>query len=432
MRTVSIFTLLLLAVLTPLHPASANVIGTGTQNFNPITSGLDFVTVQSSETLKPAFVNAGLFLNYAVNTLPYFQDSTQSRFSVDDTLLTTDLNVGIGIMKNWDAGFSMPFILAQTVSDTGGFRGLFSSTGGTEFRINSKYRLFGDDDRGIAVIGTVNFNRVTNDPYAGIGADPTYNLEVAADTKYKDYALAANLGYRMRNSGAPIPGAPIEPLKNQLIASVAASRLAPKINTKLIAEVFGAVPTEGRSSDIDRSHIAIEFLGGAKIDLTPNLAGHAGFGTELANGVASPDWRVYTGINYTFGPIVKVRNDMERRRETPNRERFVVKNILFKYDSDEMIGDYHAALSELVDYLKSIKWKELVVEGHTDSMGGDEYNQQLSQRRASAIRKYLTESFKLESAKMKSVGFGETRPIADNGNYQGRQANRRVEFTVEQ
>jgi hypothetical protein len=53
--------------------ALANVIGTDLQNFNSTTNGLDFVTVQSSKTLDPGVLNLGLFFNYGVNTLPYFE-----------------------------------------------------------------------------------------------------------------------------------------------------------------------------------------------------------------------------------------------------------------------------------------------------------------------------------------------------------------------
>ena len=73
--------LLIKALLLIFAPLSvlANVVGVDTQNFNPTTSGLDFVTVHSSETLKPGYVNFGFYLNYAGNTLPnYVNQSTQS------------------------------------------------------------------------------------------------------------------------------------------------------------------------------------------------------------------------------------------------------------------------------------------------------------------------------------------------------------------
>ena len=80
-------------LLTPV--SFANVIGSDMQNFNATTSGLDFVTVESAATLEPGFVNFGLFMNYAVNTLPYFEktETIQSRTKFNDTLLGADINV---------------------------------------------------------------------------------------------------------------------------------------------------------------------------------------------------------------------------------------------------------------------------------------------------------------------------------------------------
>jgi OOP family OmpA-OmpF porin len=95
-----------------------------------------------------------------------------------------------------------------------------------------------------------------------------------------------------------------------------------------------------------------------------------------------------------------------------------------------MIGNYDPVLAELAMAIKGA-FKKLVIEGHTDSVGRDEYNQRLSLRRATAIRVRLVEKFGLPADKIAAIGYGEARPIADNANYQGRQANRRVEFEIE-
>jgi hypothetical protein len=62
-------------IATP-EASKANVCGTDYQTFNPTTSGLDFVTVHSSETLQPCYINFGSFLNYSVNTLTYTRSYT--------------------------------------------------------------------------------------------------------------------------------------------------------------------------------------------------------------------------------------------------------------------------------------------------------------------------------------------------------------------
>jgi outer membrane protein OmpA-like peptidoglycan-associated protein len=71
----------------------------------------------------------------------------------------------------------------------------------------------------------------------------------------------------------------------------------------------------------------------------------------------------------------------------------------------------------------------LDVEGHTDSVGGDEYNQQLSEQRGGAVRDYLTQQG-MPASSVTSKGFGKTQPVASNNTAAGRQLNRRVEMVI--
>ena len=71
----------------------------------------------------------------------------------------------------------------------------------------------------------------------------------------------------------------------------------------------------------------------------------------------------------------------------------------------------------------------LDVEGHTDSVGGDDYNQRLSEQRGEAVRAYLTEEG-MAASSVTAKGFGETQPVASNENAAGRQQNRRVEIVI--
>jgi outer membrane protein OmpA-like peptidoglycan-associated protein len=429
------------------HRARANVVGTDAQNFNPITSGIDFVTVQSSETLKPGIINLGLFLNYAVNSLPYIQDTVNHRTTFNDALLGLDLNAGMGLTRGWDVGFSLPQVLRQTVEDQQGARGEFESTGGTEFRVNTKVRLLGDDSAGLALIGSVNINRIENNPYTGKNPGPTYDIEAAADTMVSGrVAIGLNLGYRFRNPGSQVTNTGIQPLQDQMIASAAASYLVPDWDTKFITEIYGSVPAYSTSNNTDRALSSTEWLAGIKYDVTTNLAVHLGGAAGLSNGQASPDWRVYTGLNYAFGPVfsetrmhsnshgVLVPEPMIEPlpiEETPSGqiEHFRTQKILFAFDSEHLVGKSHQAVEELNELLKR-GFRELIIEGHTDSVGGAAYNMNLSILRAKAIRSILITQYGVDARKVVAVGYGKTRPIADNGNYQGRQLNRRVDFQI--
>ena len=69
------------------------------------------------------------------------------------------------------------------------------------------------------------------------------------------------------------------------------------------------------------------------------------------------------------------------------------------------------------------------MEGHTDSVGGDEYNQRLSEQRGTAVRDYLTREG-MASTSVTARGFGKTQPVASNETAKGRQQNRRVELVI--
>jgi outer membrane protein OmpA-like peptidoglycan-associated protein len=371
----------------------------------------------------------GLFVNYAINSLPYFDDVSQGRVNFTDTLLGADFNIGLGVLKDWEVGISFPYILAQTVAASQVFHGEFSRVGNTEVRASTKYRIFGQDDGGLAVIGSVDFNRTVNNPYVGLGGGPAYNLEVAYDRMLSSkMAWALNVGHRWMMPGLQISGSPIIPLKNQFIFSTAVNYLISSANTKLVGEIFGSVPVSGGASFETRTNTSLEIIVGVKHAMNHNLAIHGGLGTGLTKGVSSPDWRPYVGVNYTFGPVWKPSaQPLERLKD-----RFIAKNIVFEYDSDQMIGNYREILSEFVNYIKALpSYRMINVEGHTDSIGNADYNQKLSQKRADAIRNYLIKEFGIKESKLRAEGVGETRPIADNGNFQGRQENRRVEFQIE-
>ncbi len=429
---VKVIAILALAASPATH---ANVIGIGAQNFNSITSGLDFVTVQSSETLKPGIINLGAFGNYALNSLPYFESVSTGLTTFNDSLIGMDLNIGVGLLPQLDFGLSLPSILSQSVRASNSLHGEFSKNGYTEIRLNSKYRIHGDDSGGVAVVGTVNFNQVLNNPYTGISPGPNFSLELVMDTTIRRIELGLNIGHRWASPGAAVPGSPILPLGNQLIASAAGSYLFSNIDTKAIIEVFGSAPTTRVDSNLDRTASSLELIAGVKHDWNHNLALHAGVGSGLLHGVSSPDLRVYAGLNYTLGPIFGTGAGKDPKAYVPLRdaegERLILNTIQFEFNSDRLSPESMPVLNQVAELLaEAAPFQRVVVEGHTDSVGRSNYNRDLSLRRAETIRKFLREKMKLDPEKISSEGFGDTRPVADNGNFQGRQANRRVEFRI--
>jgi len=99
--------------------------------------------------------------------------------------------------------------------------------------------------------------------------------------------------------------------------------------------------------------------------------------------------------------------------------------VLFDFDSAELRPESITELERVVKFMGDVPFAKAMVEGHTDSVGTEAYNQALSDRRAKAVFDYLS-SRGVDPARLSSIGHGELKPIADNATAEGRQLNRRV------
>jgi outer membrane protein OmpA-like peptidoglycan-associated protein len=104
-------------------------------------------------------------------------------------------------------------------------------------------------------------------------------------------------------------------------------------------------------------------------------------------------------------------------------------NITFATNSADLNAAFFEVLNSVAIVVNEFEQTVVEVAGHTDSTGSDAYNQQLSQRRASAVARYVT-TRNVRADRIIEIGMGESRPIASNDTDPGRQANRRVELTL--
>ena len=104
-------------------------------------------------------------------------------------------------------------------------------------------------------------------------------------------------------------------------------------------------------------------------------------------------------------------------------------DTLFATGKSEIKSGATANLDRLTTFLNEYPKRTATIEGYTDSMGSDEMNQSLSERRADSVKRYLINQG-VGSARLKSTGRGENSPVADNESAAGRQQNRRVEVVI--
>ncbi len=197
---------------------------------------------------------------------------------------------------------------------------------------------------------------------------------------------------------------------------------------KLRAEVRYIYDDFGPGLEDIRAGLGLEFaLRGASEVITETIESvkvievpaEGGFGDDDGDGVINdrdqcPDTPMGTRVDGDGCPLGDV---------------IALDGVHFKFNKAELQPDARTILNDVARILN--RYPEMIVEvaGHTDSVGSDEYNQGLSQRRAQSVLNYLT-STGVDGGRLSAVGYGESEPRATNDTEDGRELNRRVELRI--
>lgn len=110
---------------------------------------------------------------------------------------------------------------------------------------------------------------------------------------------------------------------------------------------------------------------------------------------------------------------------------FTDDRVKFKLNKYELTKDSQAALDEFAQKVKALNEPVYIeIQGHTDDTGSAAYNDELGQRRADAVRRYLSRQYQLPLNRMSTISYGDTMPAASNKTRKGRAENRRVVLVV--
>lgn len=300
------------------------------------------------------------------------------------------------------------------------------------------------------------------------------------------FRVALNGGIRLRRTttfmdtgegGAPATMGSIT-TSTALPVGAAAAYGVVRDKVELVAEVFGAVPL-GRSD----GYQPLEALGGVKVYLARSSYLSLGAGRGLLpDRAGNPDFRGVIGIVFEprpaqraaahvpeqlvaeappakhEDPLLDTDNDgifdrddhcidvmedydgVEDEDGCPDRERIVetetaivpLQPIEFEFDKDVLRDSAYPILDEVVQALRDNPDITLVeIEGHTDEQGRAAYNLDLSKRRAATVLRYLVEHG-IDSLRLTSEGYGETRPVDPRHTQEAYRINRRVAFSIKQ
>lgn len=174
---------------------------------------------------------------------------------------------------------------------------------------------------------------------------------------------------------------------------------------------------------------AVGGVGGAALGAIESSSWAAG-GAAVGAGMAA----AYCWVHGAQAEEVVVVEEVVVEQPVPEPAAEAVRvelDVKFDFDKSQVKEESYGDIKSLADFMKQYPQTTTVVEGHTDSVGSDAYNQGLSERRANAVRDVLVNQYGVEGGRVNAVGYGEAQPVADNATDAGRAINRRVEAEVE-
>lgn len=200
----------------------------------------------------------------------------------------------------------------------------------------------------------------------------------------------------------------------------------------------GNVKADGHSGR-DQSTLAIAGAG-VKYYFTNNVYARAGVEADYALDNGKWDYSALVGLGVNFGgnagAAAPAPTPAPAPEPTPEPEAPVAQvvrvelDVKFDFDKSVVKPNSYGDVKNLADFMAQYPATNVEVAGHTDSIGPDAYNQKLSQRRADAVKQVLVKDG-VAPSRITAVGYGESRPVADNATEAGRAVNRRVEASVE-
>jgi len=424
-----------IGILAASSAAGAKVHNVDVVTFNPASDGGKYMSVHQSKTLSQWGFNVGMYANYAFEPLEYADPAGARRRGIVDDLLMADFQAAIGLFDWWTLGVNFPLAIWETfynpnVLATAVQKQTFYAKPG-DLRVEMKFRLLDIDKHhvGLAVVPFMYFPTGKSSTFLGNGMwSPGGKLVVDGNIKDRVF-LAFNAGYRMYDNTR-------YDVNNQNAVIDDCIELGLGVNVRINDSwaVLGEVYSESVLKSFFKNELQnpAEFLVGGR--WTPQkkakgLGVTVAGGRGITRGVGSPDFKALVGVNYRreYQPPPPPPVAVEVKAE----EKIVItQKIHFEFDRDKIRPISYPILDDVASLLeRNPQINHLRIEGHTDWIGSDAYNQNLSQRRANSVRKYLIDKG-ISPDRLVAVGYGETRPVADNNTVLGRAKNRRVEFTV--
>jgi len=183
-------------------------------------------------------------------------------------------------------------------------------------------------------------------------------------------------------------------------------------------------PDEFKAAEDAKNH-AYDVFRACHTEEGAALAKHA---TAMANALCPPKNAMIEEAPPAEAPLTAI----PAAEPTPERMKYCVSlNIEFDINKADIRPQYHDEVARVGDFMKKYPTTTAVIEGYADEVGSDDYNIQLSQRRAGSVVKSLEVDFAIDPSRLSAKGYGKARPIANNATDSGKQKNRRIDAIID-
>ena len=408
--------------------------------FNPSPDVSRYLNTRQSENLRQWKPAGGFFFDYGNAPIKVVDTSgTGITQKIVGTSVIAHATGAIGLLDWFQIGVDIPVLLYETffnpnsVGVVGAPTEKFSGKLG-DIKMEAQFQIL-DINRyniGVAVAPFAQFPTgyknifFSNEQMSG-------GVRAIVEGKIKNRAwIAGNFGYQYLRRNQYFTGDP-----NGYIGSLFLFGLGAHVNVGKGFSIIGEGAGETVLSNFFKAatQTPITLLGGARYTIENGAAQGLQFtlagGSGITKGVGAPKGEAVLSIAYRRPNVVRLPELTPSNVDARADEKILItQKIHFEFNRSIIRPISYPILDDVVQLLKlNPQIKRVQVEGHTDDIGGEAYNQRLSESRAKAVVAYLV-SKGISADRLTAVGYGESRPIADNSTAEGRAKNRRTEFTV--
>lgn len=407
--------------------------------FNPSPDVSRYLNTRQSENLRQWKFGAGLFFDYGNAPIRVVDLTTGATQKIVSTLIMGHVTGAVGLTDWMQLGLVLPVLAYERFSSpnagsaTGGPMQTFAGKLG-DLKMEAQFQLL-DINRyniGVAIAPFAQFPTGKKDIYIS-NEQMSGGARAIVEGKIKNRAwFSGNIGYQYLKRNNYFVGNADATIGSLLLFGVGTNVNLGK-GFSVIGE--GAVETVASNAFSSTRQTPMTLLAGVRYTLQNGpLQGFqitAAGGSGVSKGVGAPKGETVLSIAYRRPNVVALSELTPSLVDARADEKILItQKIHFEFAKSIIRPISYPILDDVVLLLNlNPQIRKIQVEGHTDAIGGDAGNQRLSENRARAVRAYLV-SKGIAADRLVAVGYGRSRPIADNSTAEGRAKNRRTEFTV--